>query len=161
MSMDCLVCTALLRALTLHGLASWYITGKTKRDGAVFVSSPAHVISEARCYTPSTNNCHLLKICLHHRWVGGSEKLVRGLFTEAEAELAACNGDVTRSALHVVVIDEIDAVFRRRSAGEDSGEQTRVSRCYCTRRCVVYCRIEFYCIFLFIKNNLNTRLLEQ
>ena len=57
----------------------------------------------------------------------GSEKLVRGLFSEAEAELAACNGDVTRSALHVVVIDEIDAVFRRRSSGEDSGEQTRVS----------------------------------
>lgn len=61
------------------------------------------------------------------RWVGGSEKLVRGLFAEAEAELAACNGDATRSALHVVVIDEIDAVFRRRSSGEDSGEATRAS----------------------------------
>lgn len=61
------------------------------------------------------------------RWVGGSEKLVRELFSVAEAELAACNGDVTRSALHVIVIDEIDAVFRRRSAGEDSGEQTRAS----------------------------------
>ncbi|CAJ1939195.1 unnamed protein product [Cylindrotheca closterium] len=61
------------------------------------------------------------------RWVGGSEKLVRGLFAEAEAELAACNGDATRSALHVVVIDEIDAVFRRRSGGEDSGEATRAS----------------------------------
>ena len=67
----------------------------------------------------------------------GSEKLVRGLFADAEAELAACNGDVTRSALHVVVIDEIDAVFRRRSAGEDSGEQTRVSHCCCTRRFIV------------------------
>ena len=52
---------------------------------------------------------------------------MRELFVEAEAELAACNGDATKSALHVVVIDEIDAVFRRRSAGEDSGEQTRVS----------------------------------
>lgn len=61
------------------------------------------------------------------RWVGGSEKLVRGLFAEAEAELAACNGDATQSALHVVVIDEIDAVFRRRSSGEDSGEATRAS----------------------------------
>ena len=61
------------------------------------------------------------------RWVGGSEKLVRGLFSEAEAELAACNGDATKSALHVVVIDEIDAVFRRRSSGEDSGEATRAS----------------------------------
>ncbi len=41
--------------------------------------------------------------------------------------MAACNGDSTKSALHVVVIDEIDAVFRRRSSGEDSGEQTRAS----------------------------------
>jgi SpoVK/Ycf46/Vps4 family AAA+-type ATPase len=49
------------------------------------------------------------------------------LFADAEAELAACNGDATRSALHVIVIDEIDAVFRRRSAGEDSGEATRAS----------------------------------
>jgi vesicle-fusing ATPase len=61
------------------------------------------------------------------RWVGGSEKLVRGLFAEAEAELDSCNGDSTKSALHVIVIDEIDAVFRRRSAGEDSGEATRAS----------------------------------
>jgi SpoVK/Ycf46/Vps4 family AAA+-type ATPase len=59
--------------------------------------------------------------------VGGSEKLVRALFADAEAELAACNGDATKSALHVIVIDEIDAVFRRRSSGEDSGEATRAS----------------------------------
>lgn len=61
------------------------------------------------------------------RWVGGSEKLVRSLFADAEAELAACNGDATRSALHVIVIDEIDAVFRKRSSAEDSGEATRAS----------------------------------
>lgn len=61
------------------------------------------------------------------RWVGGSEKLVRGLFADAEAELAACNGDATRSALHVIVIDEIDAVFRKRSTADDSGEATRSS----------------------------------
>jgi vesicle-fusing ATPase len=61
------------------------------------------------------------------RWVGGSERLVRQLFADAEAELAACNGDPSRSALHVIVIDEIDAVFRRRSSGEDSGETTRAS----------------------------------
>lgn len=61
------------------------------------------------------------------RWVGGSEKLVRQLFADAEAELAACNGDATKSALHVVVVDEIDAVFRKRSAAEDSGEATRSS----------------------------------
>lgn len=61
------------------------------------------------------------------RWVGGSEKLVRQLFAEAEAELAASGGDPTKSALHVVVIDEIDAVFRKRSSAEDSGEATRSS----------------------------------
>lgn len=62
-----------------------------------------------------------------HKTTSGSEKLVRGLFSEAEAELSACNGDIARSALHVIVIDEIDAVFRRRSSGDDSGEQTRAS----------------------------------
>ena len=61
------------------------------------------------------------------RWVGGSEALVRSLFAEAEAELAACNGVASRSALHVVVIDEIDAVFRKRASAEDSGEATRSS----------------------------------
>mmetsp|Transcript_1627 Transcript_1627/g.3482 ORF Transcript_1627/g.3482 Transcript_1627/m.3482 type:complete len:791 (-) Transcript_1627:905-3277(-) len=61
------------------------------------------------------------------RWVGGSEKLVRSLFADAEAELAACQGDASRSALHVIVIDEIDAVFRHRSSADDSGESTRSS----------------------------------
>jgi vesicle-fusing ATPase len=61
------------------------------------------------------------------RWVGGSEKLTRALFADAESELAACNGDPTKSALHVIVIDEIDAVFRKRSSAEDSGEATRSS----------------------------------
>mmetsp|Transcript_13122 Transcript_13122/g.38603 ORF Transcript_13122/g.38603 Transcript_13122/m.38603 type:complete len:524 (-) Transcript_13122:135-1706(-) len=63
------------------------------------------------------------------RWVGGSEKLVRSLFEDAEAELSACNGDPVKSALHVIVIDEIDAVFRKRSASSegDAGEATRAS----------------------------------
>jgi len=61
------------------------------------------------------------------RWVGGSERLVRELFHDAEAELASVNGDASRSALHVIVVDEIDAVFRKRSSGEDSGEATRSS----------------------------------
>ncbi len=61
------------------------------------------------------------------RWVGSSEKLIRSLFADAEAELASCNGDATKSALHVIVIDEIDAVFRKRSSAEDSGEATRSS----------------------------------
>lgn len=61
------------------------------------------------------------------RWVGGSEKLVRALFADAQAELAVHNGDARKSALHVIVIDEIDAVFRRRSSSEDTGEATRAS----------------------------------
>ena len=35
--------------------------------------------------------------------------MVRELFHDAEAELASVNGDASRSALHVIVIDEIDA----------------------------------------------------
>jgi vesicle-fusing ATPase len=61
------------------------------------------------------------------RWVGGSEKLVRDLFGDAEAELKRCNGDITKSGLHVVVIDEVDAVFRKRSSASDSGEVARAS----------------------------------
>lgn len=61
------------------------------------------------------------------RWVGGSEKQVRALFQDAEAELAACQGDASKSALHVIVMDEIDAVFRKRTSSEDSGESTRSS----------------------------------
>lgn len=57
------------------------------------------------------------------RWVGGSEKLTRELFKEAEEELTLCRMNAPageediahlNSALHVIVIDEIDAVFRRR-----------------------------------------------
>lgn len=61
------------------------------------------------------------------RWVGGSERLIRELFYDAEQELQACNGDPTQSALHVVVIDEIDAVFRKRTHASGSGEVTRAS----------------------------------
>lgn len=61
------------------------------------------------------------------RWVGGSEKLIRGLFEDAEAELRACGGDATKSSLHMIVIDEIDAVFRKRSSSEDSASATRAS----------------------------------
>jgi vesicle-fusing ATPase len=61
------------------------------------------------------------------RWVGGSEKLVRELFAEAEAELRVVGGDATKSGLHVIVIDEVDAVFRKRSSSSGSGEVTRAS----------------------------------
>ena len=49
------------------------------------------------------------------RWVGGSKSLVRDLFKETEAELKSVGGDEHRSALHVVVIDKIGAVFRKNS----------------------------------------------
>ena len=51
--------------------------------------------------------------------------MIRSLFSDAEAELAACNGDPSKSALHVIIIDEIDGIFRKRSSSEDSGEVTR------------------------------------
>ena len=35
--------------------------------------------------------------------------MVRNLFAKAEAKLDACNGDITCSGLHVIVINEIDA----------------------------------------------------
>ncbi|GMI33106.1 hypothetical protein TrCOL_g2344 [Triparma columacea] len=59
------------------------------------------------------------------RWVGGSERLVRELFGEAVREYEE-RGD--ESELHVVVIDEIDAAFRRRGgAGEGEGGVARDS----------------------------------
>jgi hypothetical protein len=33
--------------------------------------------------------------------------MIRKLFADAEAELTAWNGDVSKSTLHVIVIDEI------------------------------------------------------
>lgn len=61
------------------------------------------------------------------RWVGGTENAVRSLFVDAEAELTVCGGDPSRSGLHVIVIDEIDAVFRHRSSSSGSGEVARAS----------------------------------
>mmetsp|Transcript_18474 Transcript_18474/g.37155 ORF Transcript_18474/g.37155 Transcript_18474/m.37155 type:complete len:752 (+) Transcript_18474:93-2348(+) len=70
------------------------------------------------------------------RWVGGSERLVRELFQEAEDELKLCQmaadsdeKDMAhlKSSLHVIVIDEIDAVFRVRTDSADSGAITRNS----------------------------------
>ena len=61
------------------------------------------------------------------RWVGGTESSVRALFSEAEAELLACGGNPALSGLHVIIIDEIDAVFRKRSSSSGSGEVARAS----------------------------------
>lgn len=70
------------------------------------------------------------------RWVGGSERLVRELFQDAEDELRTCQmeagpGEEDRaflnSALHVICIDEIDAVFGKRFDSDDGGSITRNS----------------------------------
>jgi vesicle-fusing ATPase len=70
------------------------------------------------------------------RWLGGSERLVRELFQEAEEELKhwqtvarSDEKDIAhlKSSLHVIVIDEVDAVFRSRTDSEDSGAITRNS----------------------------------
>jgi vesicle-fusing ATPase len=102
-----------VRGLLLHGPPG---TGKTLL---------AREISKAlRARTPKIVSAPELL----DRWVGGSEKAVRALFADAESELAACDNDPSKSALHVVVIDEIDSVFRHRSAtANDSGEATRSS----------------------------------
>ena len=49
------------------------------------------------------------------------------MFEDAEEELRACNGDGSKSGLHVIIIDEIDSVFRKRTTAQDSGEATRSS----------------------------------
>ena len=70
------------------------------------------------------------------RWVGGSERFVRELFRDAEHELEVCRlaaivGEedcaFLNSALHVIVIDEIDAVFMRQADSNDSGSNARNS----------------------------------
>ena len=61
------------------------------------------------------------------KWVGGTEAMVRQLFVDAEQELLVCRGDFTRSSLHVIVIDECDALFRKRSSLGVSSEVTRAS----------------------------------
>lgn len=103
-----------VRGLLLYGPPGCGKTALAREISKVLHARPAKIVAASE---------------LLDRWVGGSEKLVRELFEDAEQELAMCNGDATKSALHVVVIDEIDAVFRKRSASnhDSSGENTRSS----------------------------------
>jgi vesicle-fusing ATPase len=91
----------------------------------------AREISKALAVHISSGTCNEPKIVsapeLLDRWVGGSEKLIRQLFNDAENELKSCGGDATKSSLHVIVIDEIDAVFRKRTSSDDSAQVTRAS----------------------------------
>jgi vesicle-fusing ATPase len=70
-------------------------------------------------------NCHEPKIVtgpeLFNKYVGETEANIRKLFADAEKEYAEHQDD---SDLHIIVIDEIDAICGKRGTG--SGEGTRV-----------------------------------
>lgn len=61
--------------------------------------------------------CHEPKIVngpeLLNKWVGGSEENVRKLFADAES-------DKNESELHLIIIDEIDALCKQRGSSKDS-----------------------------------------
>jgi vesicle-fusing ATPase len=101
-----------VRGLLLHGPPGCGKTALALEISRLLTDRPPKIVSAPE---------------LLDRWVGGSEKLVRALFADAELELTMCNGDPSKSGLHVVVIDEIDAVFRKRSSATDSGEVVRAS----------------------------------
>jgi vesicle-fusing ATPase len=101
-----------VKGLLLYGLPGCGKTALARELSRLLTERPPKIVSAPE---------------LMDRWVGGTERLVRDLFQEAEEELRLCNGDVTKSGLHVVVIDEVDAVFRKRSASSGSGEVARAS----------------------------------
>ncbi|KAL3906130.1 MAG: hypothetical protein SGILL_009398 [Bacillariaceae sp.] len=101
-----------VKGLLLYGLPGCGKTALAREISRLLTDRPPKIVSAPE---------------LLDRWVGGTERLVRDLFLEAEQELQMCNGDVTKSGLHVVVIDEVDAVFRKRSASSGSGEVARAS----------------------------------
>ena len=58
------------------------------------------------------------------KFVGGSEKKIRDLFAPAEAEQNEKGDD---SELHIIIFDEIDAIFRQRGSGGGSGTNVHES----------------------------------
>jgi vesicle-fusing ATPase len=101
-----------IRGMLLYGKPGCGKTALAREISRILTDRPPKIVSAPE---------------LLDRWVGGSERLVRELFGDAEAELVAVGNDVTKSGLHVIVIDEVDAVFRKRSTSSGSGEVTRAS----------------------------------
>jgi len=58
------------------------------------------------------------------KYVGESEANIRALFAEAEIEEKE-KGD--QSGLHVIILDEIDAICRTRSSGDDAGSSVKAN----------------------------------
>jgi vesicle-fusing ATPase len=58
---------------------------------------------------------------VHNKFVGEAEKNIRALFLPAEMEYAQA-GDA--SALHIIILDEMDAIARKR--GTITGDSTGV-----------------------------------
>lgn len=59
------------------------------------------------------------------KWIGESESNVRKLFEEAQKDQEDENNGKGQSGLHMIVFDEIDALFKKRSG--DSGEKVSVT----------------------------------
>jgi vesicle-fusing ATPase len=70
-------------------------------------------------------NCEKPKVVsgpeIFDKYVGGSEEKVRALFEDAEKDQRD-KGD--ESDLHVIILDEIDAICKARSGGGDAGSRT-------------------------------------
>lgn len=66
-------------------------------------------------------NCHSVKIVngpeVLDKFVGGTEKKIRELFADAEAEQAS-KGD--QSGLHLIIFDEFDSICKQRGSTRDS-----------------------------------------
>lgn len=95
-----------VRGIILHGPSG---TGKTlmaRKISAMFTQREPKIV----------NGPELL-----NKFVGQSEENLRSLFKDAERDQSTLGPS---SPLHVIVFDECDALFRRRSVGDGTGSRT-------------------------------------
>ena len=76
-----------VRGLLLYGPSGCGKSGLARGIASALRSRPVQIINAPE---------------LLDRWVGSSEALVRRMFEDAEEELRACNGDASKSGLHVI-----------------------------------------------------------